>query len=341
MTDVDVLTAFADDSWESQILPALERALGVTVTRRCVDLADLLAAAAAGHGTVALVSSALRRLDRDAVAQLTESATVVVGVIGRGEDGVGDEADEARLRALGVRHVVRGDAESDAIVEVITAASHGQADVAAAELRRIVDGGESGTPRRSAESDNGLSSARSEPGSVIAIWGPCGSPGRTTLAVNLAAECAALGATAILADVDTYAASVSQTLGILDEAPGMAAVARAANAGRLDVMQVAKNAREVSPGFRVLTGITRSARWTELSPAALSTVWSVCRSAAAMTVVDVGFCLEQDEELTYDTIAPQRNGATLATLADADTVIVVGSADPVGIGRLVRGIGDL
>lgn len=64
-------------------------------------------------------------------------------------------------------------------------------------------------------------------------------------------------------------------------------------------------------------------------------------SLAAVTVVDCGFCLEQDEELAYDTLAPRRNGATLAVLAAAEVVVVVGSADPIGLQRLVRGLGEL
>jgi Flp pilus assembly CpaE family ATPase len=45
--------------------------------------------------------------------------------------------------------------------------------------------------------------------------------------------------------------------------------------------------------------------------------------------------------LSYDTTAPRRNAATLATLAEADQVIAVGSADPVGLQRLVRGLTEL
>lgn len=348
MTDTDVLTAFAGDPWESSILTAVERARGVHVVRRCVDLSDLLASVAAGQGDVALVSGGLRRLDRDAVARLIESGVAVVGVLaggsvgqgydGRADDGAALDAAEARLRSLGIQHVVRGDAESDAVAGVVTDARLGRSDAAADELRRMVDGDQ----RRSDDAADGSGAAVPERrGIVLAVWGPAGSPGRTTLAVNLAAECALLGATTLLADADTYGAAVAQTLGLLDEAPGLAAAARAANAGRLDVAHLARHAREVSPGLRVLTGITRSSRWTELSPAALTTVWSVCRSAAEVTVVDIGSCLEQDEDLTYDTIAPQRNGAALASLAAADTAVVVGAPDPVGLGRLVRGLGDL
>jgi Flp pilus assembly CpaE family ATPase len=58
-------------------------------------------------------------------------------------------------------------------------------------------------------------------------------------------------------------------------------------------------------------------------------------------VVDCGFCLEQDEEIAYDTYVPRRNGATLATLRAADVVIAVGGADPVGLQRLIRLLPDL
>ena len=60
------------------------------------------------------------------------------------------------------------------------------------------------------------------------------------------------------------------------------------------------------------------------------------RQLADFTVVDCGFCLETDEELSFDSLAPRRNGATLAVLDEADCVVVVGAADPIGMQRLVR-----
>jgi Flp pilus assembly CpaE family ATPase len=134
---------------------------------------------------------------------------------------------------------------------------------------------------------------------------------------------------------------VAQVLGFLDEAPGLAAVARLANNGQLDLAALAAAAPLAGPNLRVLTGISRADRWPELRPSALEQVWALARSLAAVTVVDVGFCLEQDEELSFDTAAPRRNGATLATLDAADTVLAVGAADPVGLQRLVRGLTQL
>jgi hypothetical protein len=65
------------------------------------------------------------------------------------------------------------------------------------------------------------------------------------------------------------------------------------------------------------------------------------RRVSTTTVVDCGFGLDVDEELSFDTSAPQRNAATLSVLAEADAVLAVGVADPVGLQRLVRGLQDL
>ena len=60
-----------------------------------------------------------------------------------------------------------------------------------------------------------------------------------------------------------------------------------------------------------------------------------------MTVVDCAFVLEADEEISFDTMAPRRNGATLALLGEADVVLAVGSCDPAGLERLIRGLAEL
>jgi MinD-like ATPase involved in chromosome partitioning or flagellar assembly len=70
-------------------------------------------------------------------------------------------------------------------------------------------------------------------------------------------------------------------------------------------------------------------------------VLTKARQASALVVVDCGFCLEQDEELSYDTAAPRRNGATVTALEQADLLVVVGSADPLGLARLARARYDL
>jgi Flp pilus assembly CpaE family ATPase len=60
-----------------------------------------------------------------------------------------------------------------------------------------------------------------------------------------------------------------------------------------------------------------------------------------VTVVDCGFSLEDDEELSFDTAAPRRNGVTLAVLDAADTVLCVTGADPVALQRGIRALDEL
>jgi MinD-like ATPase involved in chromosome partitioning or flagellar assembly len=161
------------------------------------------------------------------------------------------------------------------------------------------------------------------------------------VAVTLASEIAALGATAMLADADTYGPSVAQVLGLLDESAGLGAAVRAALQGGLDPERLARLAPFIGPNLRVLTGLPRPSRWPELRPSGLEVVWHHARGVADWTVVDCGFALEADEEITFDTTAPRRNGATLSALSAADVVLAVGTADPVGLQRLVRGLQEL
>jgi MinD-like ATPase involved in chromosome partitioning or flagellar assembly len=179
------------------------------------------------------------------------------------------------------------------------------------------------------------------PGIVVAVWGPLGSPGRTTLAVTLAAVLAARGVPTLLVDADTHGASIAQVLGLIDEAPGIASAARLSDQGSLDLASLSRVSPEVSPLLRILTGLPRADRWPELRPGAMADILAVSRQLAQVIVVDCGHSLEDDEELSYDTAAPRRNGATLTALGAADHVVLVGAGEPVGLQRLVRGVGEL
>jgi MinD-like ATPase involved in chromosome partitioning or flagellar assembly len=182
-------------------------------------------------------------------------------------------------------------------------------------------------------------------GQVVAVWGPTGAPGRTTIATGLAAEVASRDWPTLLVDADPYGGAVAQALGLADEVPGLAAACRDANLGTLDASRleelVVEVALDVAGSLGVLTGLDRAERWPELRPAALEAVLALARTRAAVTVVDCGFCLEQDEELSYDTLAPRRNGATLAALDEADLVVAVGAADALGVQRLLVGLTEL
>jgi Flp pilus assembly CpaE family ATPase len=325
-----VFTAVTGAAWESALVGALDRDdHGVTVVRRCVDVADLLAAAATGTGQAALLSAELRRLDGAAVARLTAAGVAVVGLV-----EPGDEPATERLRQFGVARVIPADSSPELIAatlrEAVTGTPPAGRDVA--DPRTALPA--LGLPAEPAERPAGR-------GRVVAVWGPTGAPGRTTVAVGLADEAARLGASTLLVDADVYGGVVAQVLGLLDEAPGIAAAARQAGAGTLDVPALARLAWSVHPRLRVLTGLARADRWPELRPGAVSAVLEEARRLAALTVLDCSFNLEEDEELSFDTAAPRRNGATLTVLEAADEVLCVSGADPVALQRTVRALAEL
>jgi MinD-like ATPase involved in chromosome partitioning or flagellar assembly len=331
---IPVLTAVGDPRWEADLSAGLHReSSAVIVVRRCVDLADLLAAAAAGLARAVILSADLRRLDREALTRLASARVAVVGLV-----AAGDEVAEHRLRQLGVRHVLAHDTPAaDVSAAVMIAVSDLAAMAGAGPETQWGDPG-AALPDQPRPGDEPLDVPSVGAGQVVAVWGPTGAPGRSTVAVNLAAELATAGHAALLVDADTYGGSVGQLLGLLDEAPGLAAACRLANQGTLDGPRLAEITLEVSPGLRVLTGITRPDRWLELRPGSLEVVLATARDLAAWIVVDCGFCLEQDEELAYDTVAPRRNGAALAVLELADVVVGVATADPLGLARYVRAL---
>ncbi len=335
-----VVTAVSD-RWESTLVTTLERGTDAHIARRCPDLADLLAVAGSGLAQVAMVSADLRGLDRTALDHLRECSVTAVGIY-----PPGDEMAELHLRQLGISTVLSADASGETIQEALDTLE-GQHKVQAVRLPQgpaPADGELDGAPGSEAWTDapdHAIAHGDEALGSIIAVWGPTGAPGRTTVALNLASELARLGQPTVLVDADTYGGCIAQSLSLLDEAPGLAAATRAADQGSLDLAVLARLAPEVCAGLRVLTGLPKAERWPELRAAALEHVLTLTRRLGKFTIIDCGFSLEDDEELSYDTLAPRRNAATLTSLAVADQVLAVGSGDPIGLQRLVRGLQEL
>jgi Flp pilus assembly CpaE family ATPase len=339
-----IVTAVSD-RWESALVTTLERGTDAQVVRRCPDLADLLAVAGSGLAQVALVSSDLRSLDRTALDHLRECSVTVVGIYAPGDDSA-----ERHLRQLGISTVLAADAGGDVIqaaLDALDTRSGPEASVFPFALGQADEVRFDGSPVPGGHSFQEVTPDQVSPnthdslGTIITVWGPTGAPGRTTVAINLASELARLGKPTVLVDADTYGGCVAQSLSLLDEAPGLAAATRSADQGSLDLAVLARLAPEVSTGLRVLTGIPKAERWPELRAAALGHVLTLTRRLARFTVIDCGFSLENDEELSYDTLAPRRNAATLTSLAVADQVLAVGAGDPIGLQRLVRGLQEL
>ncbi|KQR82690.1 chromosome partitioning protein [Arthrobacter sp. Leaf337] len=319
------------------LVGGLERLHGpVTVVRRCSELTELLAACQSGLARAAVVAEGSDELTASLVDRLTAVGVVVIALTDSTEETV-------RLTAIGVTAAPAG-VDSAALAGRISGAVARWASPAPFQVRDSGFADTGAAIRTVPEEIDAVPGEPSGSGQVITVWGPAGSPGRTLVAVNVAGELAAAGNSVLLIDADSYGASVAGMLGLLDESAGLAQACRLADLGQLDAGALLKIATPVvlkSGMLRILTGITRADRWTELRATALGVVFERAREVADFVVVDTSFCLEADEELSFDTMAPRRNAATLRSLELADTVYAVGSADSIGVPRLVRGLAEL
>lgn len=186
--------------------------------------------------------------------------------------------------------------------------------------------------------------AAGNPSRIIAVWGPHGSPGRSTVAIQLAVELARTGRATALVDADTVAPALALLLGLDDDAPGLAAACRRAELGGLDAAELSRIATplDTSAGtVAVLGGLNRPARWPELSAHRLRATLTACRDWVEWTVVDVAAAFDEDEDLVDDLAGPRRHAATTTVLRNADAVIAVTSADPLSVSRFLRDHAEL
>ena len=109
--------ALGSAPFESSVLAAVGR--GRThVVRRCVDIADLLATAASGQGAVALVSTCLAGLDRQAVDALEGAGVTPIGLV----EHTSDPAVDA-LRRIGVVAITVVNVDAESLESSIAAAA--------------------------------------------------------------------------------------------------------------------------------------------------------------------------------------------------------------------------
>jgi Flp pilus assembly CpaE family ATPase len=162
------------------------------------------------------------------------------------------------------------------------------------------------------------------PGSVFAVWGPHGAPGRSVIAASVAAALARPDSLVTLLDADPRGGAQAQLHGLLDDASGLVAACRSVNRG--DLAAVAHHAVVLQPGLRLLSGIVRAEMWDQVRAPIFELVLRAVAETSEAVVVDLG---------------PGLDTQTLHVLAVADRVIVVGRPDPVGLARLVRSLHDL
>ncbi|WP_158296616.1 AAA family ATPase [Nocardioides albidus] len=319
-----VLLVSSGAPWESRALTALNDHPGTVLLKRCVDVADLLAAARTGQADVAVVATDLAGLDHVVVDELLQHGVRVVGVAAE------PELTAPRAARIGIVTVLAADRSAE-LAELVTGLP-ADPTLPAPSYDAPQASAQSGPPTAPP-----TERAERPAGRVLAVWGPGGAPGRTTLASGLAGELARRGLTTLLVDADPHGGAVAQQLGVLDEVSGLLSAARLAGAGTLDE-RFATVQRRLSDQLRVLTGLPRPDRWVELRPGTLTEIVERAR-LDGQVVLDTGFSLEPDIGEVLG--RPERNGLTREAVEVADEIVLVGSADPVGLARLARALTDL
>lgn len=339
------LSGLADEADLVRAAPTV----GLTVARRCVDAVDLLAAAAADHGSAVVLASGLPRLTPDLLSRLGDRTIIGVAAdsLGRerlmrlGIDPVVDVAPSAQTTMQQVGDICRARRATDrAVAHPVEGPDELPVEDPIAQTAVPVRSTPARTPRPAA-------------GLLAAVWGPPGAPGRTTVAMALAEVLAQRGHQVALVDADTYAPSIAAGLGLVEPTSGLLTACRLAEAGTLTAAGLTALTMPVAaptvrargrgarpPGaWRVLGGIDRVGRWPELRAAAVDRLWAVARSAFDVTVVDVGFCLEVDD--APGAWGRQRNAAALSAVQHGDRVIAVAEGSAQGALRFLAGWPDL
>ncbi|MPZ69242.1 MAG: hypothetical protein GEU71_06885 [Actinobacteria bacterium] len=298
MSPVRVVTLAGNPEREPEIAAQLADHTNVDLLMRCMDRMELLAAMRGG-GIDAIVSvGAPAWFDAASAEEAARAGLRVVGVV---EDAT--EAD--RLGALGASLIPAGSSATEIV-------------------SRCLSGETPPPPARP-------SSQPSKPdGRLLAVWGPKGAPGRSSVAIELAYEIAAAEEACLLIDGDPYGGDIVQMLGFLEEVPTVVWAAALAAKDELDAARLELDLRRSAPGGPVvLPGLPRGTLWPDVSEFGWRQLLTVARSSFSSTVCDCGFSTEGPEALGAS--GSGRDRMTRLALTEADKVIAVCRSDPLGL----------
>jgi MinD-like ATPase involved in chromosome partitioning or flagellar assembly len=324
-----VVLAVGPTSWEPALLSALGTpALGLSITRRCVDAVEVLATVRTSTPAHVVVSSSLPRLDLNVISRLREAGCVVIGVT---ESSA--RADSQVLEAWAVDHIIAVDVDHMAR-SAAQVASVIHLPERALRIAPVPTGAASGVAG-SEEIDPPEDAPRPARPSArtVVIWGPHGSVGRSSLAIGVADEIAQGNRDVLLIDADIDAPAIATMLAVVDPGPGLPVALRRAAAGRLDAHNLDDLCVEVLEGVNLLPGSGRPGHRSDLRSPAFGAVRRAARETYDVIVIDLGCA-----PLPVDGVGDQASLAVLDCLLDADEVLVVGGAGPIGVQRLVQSI---
>lgn len=276
---------------------------GLEVGGRCLDGPSLLERASEPGWDVVLASRDLHRLTGGVLQALSERGIPVVLL-------AGDAGDASRLAGLG--RVLPASSPGEVVAAALRrAAAPGAPSVTAADPAAAAADPPAALPPQAARDVPAPGAIPQAGGRVVALTSGKGAPGKTTLAIALAALLAEQGEGVVLADLDLRGGNVAP---YLDLDPRRGLVGLAAAGGSLD--------RELQegPGCPVLAGVERPELAAALDGGALHGALSELRGRFDVVVADLGASpggglLRAADELLLVT------GADLVSLWNARTAL--------------------
>ena len=137
---------------------------------------------------------------------------------------------------------------------------------------------------------------------LVCVWGTNGSPGRSSVAINLSFSLASKNFPTLLVDLDAIVPSLAPALGLVSEVPGVSSLVHDALKGRLNQESIEKNVIEVNPGLHVLTGISNPKRWPELRTEGLIQVLKLCSQMYANIICDLSAVLPESTDSSLNDV---------------------------------------
>jgi len=175
-------------------------------------------------------------------------------------------------------------------------------------------------------------------GLTVAVWGPTGAPGRTTVATSLASLIAGRGLRVLLVDADSRSGAIAPALGLLDEVPGFIASCRLADRGHLtadDLHRLAHRYDQAAVSVDVLTGVTSGRHYPEVTADTVTQVLEMAKSVWEVVIIDTG------SDIGPGGREPSASEAVATTcLRVSDEAVALCQATPVGVARFARVVED-
>ena len=180
------------------------------------------------------------------------------------------------------------------------------------------------------------------PINVIAIWGPAGSPGKSTIAINVAAELALAGQRVLLVDLDTLAPSLALGLGLVDTPAGLSACLRLAEQNRFSIEEFNRLTISIALGrneLKFMPGLSSAHRWPEVSPERFEKLLVDLVGVIDHVVVDLPQATVFKPNLYHPSSMAanefSRDTLLKSVLAKAAKVVMISGCDPVAAQRFL------